>query len=110
MSSKDYSDLFILDDSSRIYDWPSLRDQIYDPNSDSGLYCYNPNDGNNTCQTPKTQTEGAISATFSGNSLLESIIQPNQSSLNLSWVTTGDNDSADCMHSEVYVNVKVYYE
>ena len=109
MSSKNYNQHFSSVDSGKVkFNWLELRDQVYDASAVPEPYCFGQEVGS-VCEVPTTEILGPVSASFP-ESVLNGFLVEGKNSFDLSLVTTGDNDDSDCLHSEVYLDIRVVYD
>lgn len=110
MATKDYTEYFTSQDLFRRFDWEKLKDKIYDQFDPRGLYCLGGAEGFSTCDLPPTDTSGSIHLQLTAEmSEKLAVFLGRERKLNFSWITTGDNDSSDCRHSPIALDVKLQY-
>lgn len=95
------------------YDWNRL---INKPAQNSGAdtvlsqqYCAGAAQGQSACEFPQTETAGLAKLHFN-ESVIQNILGiTNSSQFELSVITTGDDDSTDCQHVPIDLNLDVEY-
>ncbi len=112
MSSYNYNDLYQEQDGLFEYSWTRIIDAFNPgPATPVNPYCLGNSAGSPaTCTVPQTQISGIFSlAVPELESLKLSRIASEQNRAQLGLIITGDDDSADCSHSEISMTVEVKY-
>lgn len=112
LSSYDYSKRYPQEDGMPVYRWDGLKNAFNPgPATPFTPFCIgSPNDPKPACTVPKTETTGLfkldvpadISAKLSTKALAEK-------RATIGLVVTGDDDSADCNHSEIKLDIELEY-
>ena len=112
MSSYDYSSRYTLVDGMPLYSWEALKNAFNPgPATPFNPFCISSqNDPAPVCTVPKTQIPGLfklnvpaeISAKLSEKALAEK-------KAIIGLIVTGDDDAADCNHSEIKLDIELEY-
>lgn len=78
--------------------------QIYDP------FCLGSQEGHSSCQFPASERTGDMNLRF-GSSVIQTIMAMdiNRTTHTFKFITTGDDDSSDCIHNAFSIPMKVQY-
>lgn len=95
------------------YDWNRLVNKpaqnSKEDTSAGDQYCAGGKQGNSICQFPQTETTGTAQLDI-GESVVQSILgMTNAKQFVLAVVTTGDDNSSDCQHVPIDLNLDVEY-
>jgi hypothetical protein len=95
------------------YSWANLVKQDAQNNAEDTTadkqYCAGSEQGQSSCSFPQTESYGSVQLQFE-DKLIQTILgMTSASKLNLTMVTTGDNDSTDCQHVPLHFKINVQY-
>lgn len=104
-ASLDYRDRFGVTNGLSLFSWSKIVGTFWDA-SREGVWCL----AGASCAWPKTDTEGSISMNFrNGTYYAVTARDRARTQHEFSFVTVGDNDSTDCQHRPVSLNVTLQY-
>lgn len=113
MSSFDYNDRFETVDGQAVYSWNKLADAFNPgPATPPKPYCLGAAavDGNPNCTLPKTETSGKFELTIPmADAHKLSSLAKKHGKAELGLIVTGDNNAADCSHSDLTLDVAITY-
>jgi hypothetical protein len=112
LSSYDYSSRYTLVDGMPLYSWEAIKNAFNPgPATPFSPFCISsPNEPAPVCTVPKTQIPGLfklnVPAEISAK-LSEKALAEKRATIGL--IVTGDDDAADCNHSEIKLDIELEY-
>lgn len=109
MSQPNYKAALPLVSGFLRFDWERLKNQN-NGHSDGHPFCLGAAEGTGSCSLPPTQTTGSIQMDW-GKEAMAALSEKIQSEKRreLTFITTGDNNTSDCRHSEIRLSVNLAY-
>jgi hypothetical protein len=112
LSSYDYSSRYTMMDGMPVYGWDGLKNAFNPgPATPFNPFCISsPNEPAPVCTVPKTQVPGLFKLNLPADisaKLSEKAILEKRATIGL--IVTGDDDAADCNHSEIKLDIELEY-
>jgi hypothetical protein len=110
-STVNYNQHFASNHGYAIYDWEKFKTvdgkMLPSDSTPDKQYCAGKEQGISSCVLPPTETAGAIELHIGDRVIQTMVGLTNEKSLNLSVITTGDDDDDDCGHDAFDLNLDV---